>query len=45
MSSDYPLEDTIEVSEKFDELETMQQSFDGVKSSRVKYGDGDQTIK
>ncbi len=45
MTSDYPLEETIEVSEKFDELGTMQQSFDGVKSSSVKYGDGDQITK
>ncbi len=42
MSSDYQLEETIESnSEKFDELDSMQQVFDGTKSADIKYGDGD----
>ena len=40
MSSDYPLEETIEGSEKFIELESLQEPFDGVKSPSIKYGDG-----
>lgn len=42
MSSDYPLEETIEVSDKFDESDSMHQVFDGTKSPSIKYGDGDQ---